>query len=760
MAAYYNTRNPIPSIDPRDLSDNAQNFDLAMNTRAAESWADRFAVARKSWFGMEQDFQRFLANSGYQNIGPYAAGLVITSMNQVFVKDGELYRASASLTLPYTLTGDWPTEGPNFVSVGDASLRQDLANPALGVSLVAGSIRYVDTIAQLRTMNAVANPFVWAIGYYARGTIQSAYAYAPADTTSADDGGSVIVTATGQRYHLIIDGPVYAEQWGAVGDGSDSTTRIQTAIDFCAPRGIPLHFGPGTFGLNLNRTEPVEGYALARCALVCRDKMVLRGSGFHATSLRLMDGQTDLITTTIPWFNLITNNIVARGVSISDIALDMNGQNNPISRPGAELPGFTCAGFMTTGSVASVGVDARLYDSFFERIWFKNTPGVTNISVGSRYNHPGTAGENNTIRDCVFSTSGVDSQDHSSVFSMGNYTTVENNWFDNPTPSTGVRGPVVAVELHGTGNRMSNNRVRNYCQVFWIGTGEDGQRFQTTVEGNIGVVTWWGGGFYSDPVMHDPMADTVVRNNNIWVTGDTILQPHLTGPKHGLYLAMGYGSVTLRSKIYDNLFYCTDRVNNMFTYIGADTGTVNGSLEIDGNFYSGFSRGILIGAAAGSIAALHVRNNTGENFAVTTATPLPDTFGIRVSNTSMFSLHLSGNVASSGEFGTQPAVAIDLAATATISRLYMDGNDGGDSGVEISDLCTVTGRRMGRQARQFTALPAQSTWRIGDTAYLHPAPLLGAGGSQYIMDGWQRMTDGTSNVLNTDWRERRMLTGT
>jgi len=50
----YNTGNPVPSTDPRDLDDNATVFDnLANGTNA--SYPDRLGVARKSWHQMEQD---------------------------------------------------------------------------------------------------------------------------------------------------------------------------------------------------------------------------------------------------------------------------------------------------------------------------------------------------------------------------------------------------------------------------------------------------------------------------------------------------------------------------------------------------------------------------------------------------------------------------------------------------------------------------------------------------------------------------------
>ena len=77
----------------------------------------------------EQRFQQFLLSSGYQLIGEYSPELLITERNQIFLKDGEFYRAGAALALPYMTTGVWTDEFANFVAVGDAALRQELGSP-------------------------------------------------------------------------------------------------------------------------------------------------------------------------------------------------------------------------------------------------------------------------------------------------------------------------------------------------------------------------------------------------------------------------------------------------------------------------------------------------------------------------------------------------------------------------------------------------------------------------------------------------------
>jgi len=136
----YNTGNPVEpdgSSSPFDLHDNSGNLDLHVNGDQP-TWPDRLGRTRKSLFGMQGEFDsdqadrkaafdQFMAVSAYQFMGDYAAGINLTAYNQIFRKDGEFYRASPVLSLPYTTTGNWTTEGGSFVPVGDAYLRQELS---------------------------------------------------------------------------------------------------------------------------------------------------------------------------------------------------------------------------------------------------------------------------------------------------------------------------------------------------------------------------------------------------------------------------------------------------------------------------------------------------------------------------------------------------------------------------------------------------------------------------------------------------------
>lgn len=126
----YNTGNPLGSTEVKDLYDNAQNLDDFSNGQEV-AYNDRFGASRKSLAGLRKDVADFLIASGYEFIGDYDAvgELTFTRPNQIMSKDGDYWRPSASLVLPYTTVNDWVIDQPKFVSVGDAALRQDLAEP-------------------------------------------------------------------------------------------------------------------------------------------------------------------------------------------------------------------------------------------------------------------------------------------------------------------------------------------------------------------------------------------------------------------------------------------------------------------------------------------------------------------------------------------------------------------------------------------------------------------------------------------------------
>ncbi|MGX1945465.1 hypothetical protein [Raoultella ornithinolytica] len=141
----YKTGNPLGSAAVKDLFDNAENLDFALNSLTALIWIDRLGKTRRSFFGMESAFvtqltsqesrfNTFIQSSGYQIVGDYTAGpLTITEYNQLIRYNNELYKLTAATDIPFTTAGNtdetWTdTDAAHFVSVGDAALRQNLGS--------------------------------------------------------------------------------------------------------------------------------------------------------------------------------------------------------------------------------------------------------------------------------------------------------------------------------------------------------------------------------------------------------------------------------------------------------------------------------------------------------------------------------------------------------------------------------------------------------------------------------------------------------
>lgn len=79
----YNTANPVPSTDPRDLDDNATAFD-GLLTSTLPTYPDRLNVQRKTWWQMEQDALALVSPnvaSLASLIGAADRGLMFTALN-------------------------------------------------------------------------------------------------------------------------------------------------------------------------------------------------------------------------------------------------------------------------------------------------------------------------------------------------------------------------------------------------------------------------------------------------------------------------------------------------------------------------------------------------------------------------------------------------------------------------------------------------------------------------------------------------------
>ncbi|MGF7746139.1 hypothetical protein AAGP71_10200, partial [Klebsiella pneumoniae] len=174
---FYLTRDPVPSADMRNVFDNAQNLDLALNDLTSSLWTDRLGRSRMSWFGLESAFsvklsdfesrftsqiveqeatfdasqadkenrfQHFLVSSGYVFLGDYENGpFQFSARNQYIRYNNQYYRLNAATDVGFTTTGTDATSFANdvthFVLMDGDTLRQNLGSgePGMGSDMLA-----------------------------------------------------------------------------------------------------------------------------------------------------------------------------------------------------------------------------------------------------------------------------------------------------------------------------------------------------------------------------------------------------------------------------------------------------------------------------------------------------------------------------------------------------------------------------------------------------------------------------------------------
>ncbi len=219
----YKTGHPLGSAAVKDLFDNAENLDFALNSLTALIWTDRLGKTRRSFFGMESAFvtqltsqesrfNTFIQSSGYQIVGDYTAGpLTLTEYNQLIRYNNELYKLTAATVIPFTTAGNtdetWTsTDAAHFVSVGDAALRQNLGSsePGMGDNIITHVPTELDD--QITTVNQALSaqaPTIWQYARYVTNkptTFPSTWDWGPAFQAAHDNDNVGPLLINGETY--------------------------------------------------------------------------------------------------------------------------------------------------------------------------------------------------------------------------------------------------------------------------------------------------------------------------------------------------------------------------------------------------------------------------------------------------------------------------------------------------------------------------------------------------------------------------------
>ncbi|HBR4595330.1 TPA: right-handed parallel beta-helix repeat-containing protein [Klebsiella pneumoniae] len=223
---FYLTRDPVPSADMRNVFDNAQNLDLALNDITSSFWSDRLGRSRMSWFGLESAFtvklsdfesrfstqiveqegifessqtdkenrfQQFLVSSGYVFMGDYENGpFQFSARNQYIRYNNQYYRLNAATDVGFTTTGTDATSFANdvthFVLMDGDTLRQNLGSDeeGLGADLV-------NTVLDISVGKYIQNSSPRISDYKVTEGTDATLAFAKALVKASETTGIVIV---------------------------------------------------------------------------------------------------------------------------------------------------------------------------------------------------------------------------------------------------------------------------------------------------------------------------------------------------------------------------------------------------------------------------------------------------------------------------------------------------------------------------------------------------------------------------------------
>lgn len=112
MTNTYLTGNPLGSTSPKDLYDNASNFDEATNSMSP-AFYDRFRLRRQTWSGMQTQVTEFLEKMGFEATHlTYVDGSPLTVLRptQLIDRAGKTYKVKQPATFPLDLSGNWASD--------------------------------------------------------------------------------------------------------------------------------------------------------------------------------------------------------------------------------------------------------------------------------------------------------------------------------------------------------------------------------------------------------------------------------------------------------------------------------------------------------------------------------------------------------------------------------------------------------------------------------------------------------------------------
>jgi hypothetical protein len=294
----------------------------------------------------------------------------VTQMRALAGTGGMTIAARGAVSADDGLAGDFywnstatgPDDGVNvIVPTGSAQ--------GAWVRLALPDVTTITNIASLRALAALwSQPLVYVTGYYSTGDGGEGYFWLnAADTTSADNGGTIIRDTAGRRwYRQGTLGFVTAKQFGARGVSTDDSAALANAVAWVnsVPGGI-LRMTAGNYvytGAGLSLTT-------GTCVI---------GDGMNATTFTLANGASNgfiigTVFTSVQFGNLVADMSIIGSGKTGGYAVSLGSAQNPTVQGlhVNNMPGGINCGFINNCTIKDSVIELQNASGYTAAVnWF------------------------------------------------------------------------------------------------------------------------------------------------------------------------------------------------------------------------------------------------------------------------------------------------------------------------------------------------------------------------------------------------------
>jgi hypothetical protein len=412
--------------------------------------------------------------------------------------------------------------------------------------------------------------------------------------------------------------------FGAKGDGANNdTAAIRYGVVYAATHNLPLLIPSRTYEIT-----PADNWTTNEAAITILGAFPLLsnldieaepGARFLVSS----GVSTDTSPTSMAIF--YTSDVVSN-ITIKNLTIDMNGQNNPISPNRASLVynRFPQAQIYISGSVNGAGhlPAASASNVILVNDSFVNNAGGSNIVMAQSNVSSAVLGSDWTINNCLFENDGLDNDDASSIFGWANNVIAQGNTFTTDyvfgtqmpysgAPVAGLAGPQVAYEVHGSNTRFVNNTVYGYNQGLWLATNITNSVTRTLVVGNTFRTLFFGAATYYESAAEQGISDILFTGNNCYFDDTSVAAVPALNLKQCITVVSQFPINDLTATA-NHMYKEGTTVASTFGVIGGSNtpGRVSSGIYVTGNTGYNLSGGTNISANAGGLGTIIATGNS------------------------------------------------------------------------------------------------------------------------------------------------------